>query len=139
MRVVVDSNFVVRLLTQLRPNPYAVLWQGWLENDIEVHSTLLLWWEATNAFHRMALAGDISHTAPALLMQLVSELDIRYSDVRDDHISALEVAQRFKAPAAYDAHYVVLAQRLDCDLWTADKKLHRLVSGQLPWVRLADD
>jgi predicted nucleic acid-binding protein len=38
-------------------------------------------------------------------------------------------------PSIYDSIYVVLARELGTDLWTADQRLLRTVSGVAPWVR----
>jgi predicted nucleic acid-binding protein len=48
---------------------------------------------------------------------------------------ALEIAEQHDLPAAYDAHYVALAERLRCILWTDDQRLLRALSGRLPFVR----
>jgi predicted nucleic acid-binding protein len=49
--------------------------------------------------------------------------------------SAVQFAARFGLPAAYDAHYIALAEALGCELWTADTRLVRAVGGRLPLVR----
>jgi predicted nucleic acid-binding protein len=51
------------------------------------------------------------------------------------HQRALAVADLYGLPAAYDAHYVALAQESSCDLWTDDQRLLRLLGGALPFVR----
>lgn len=51
------------------------------------------------------------------------------------HQRALELADAFGLPAAYDAHYLALAQMLGCDFWTADRNLVDAVGAQLPFVR----
>jgi hypothetical protein len=38
--------------------------------------------------------------------------------------------------AAYDSFYLGLAERLGCELWTADRRLRNAVD--LPWVRGID-
>lgn len=52
------------------------------------------------------------------------------------HVSALEFAERFRLRAAYDAHYLALADHLRCEFWTGDRKLFNAVASELPWVRL---
>jgi predicted nucleic acid-binding protein len=49
-----------------------------------------------------------------------------------------EIAMQFQI-SAYDSAYVALAERLETDLWTADRGLVDAVSHQLPWVRFIGD
>lgn len=51
------------------------------------------------------------------------------------HGKALETASRFRQTAAYDAHYLALADSLDCELWTADEKFYRSVRQEMGHVR----
>ena len=45
------------------------------------------------------------------------------------------LATRFNRPAAYDAHYLALAEMMNCEFWTADRRLFNVVKDELPWVR----
>jgi predicted nucleic acid-binding protein len=47
---------------------------------------------------------------------------------------ALQLAASLPLSAAYDAHYLALAERLGADYWTGDHKLVRAVQHALPWV-----
>jgi predicted nucleic acid-binding protein len=51
------------------------------------------------------------------------------------HGRALEIADRHGLPAAYDAHYVALAELSGCALWTDDQRLLNTLAGSLPFVR----
>lgn len=55
------------------------------------------------------------------------------------HDRALVVANSFDLAAAYDAHYVALAQLLGCDFWTDDRRLLGALGGRLPLVRWIGD
>lgn len=48
---------------------------------------------------------------------------------------ALEIAEEYQLPAAYDAHYVALAEQSDALLWTDDQRLLRALGGRLTFVR----
>ena len=52
---------------------------------------------------------------------------------------ALTLADTLTLPAAYDAHYVALAQLLGCSLWTADERLVSALGGKLPFVKWIGD
>lgn len=42
--------------------------------------------------------------------------------------------------SAYDSFYLALAQSLDCDLWTADKKLfNALKDARLEWLHWIEE
>jgi predicted nucleic acid-binding protein len=45
------------------------------------------------------------------------------------------MADRLGCLATYDTHYLVLAEYLACEFWTADERLANAVRGELPWVR----
>ena len=51
------------------------------------------------------------------------------------HTRALELAHQFRLNAAYDAHYLALAENMDCEMWTADERLWNSVRTALGWVR----
>ncbi|HVU14040.1 MAG TPA: type II toxin-antitoxin system VapC family toxin [Phototrophicaceae bacterium] len=48
---------------------------------------------------------------------------------------AFELANQFNRPTAYDSVYLALAERLECEFWTADLKLFNAVSARLTWVK----
>jgi predicted nucleic acid-binding protein len=45
------------------------------------------------------------------------------------------LATRFNRPATYDAHYLALAEMMDCEFWTADERLFNAVRDELSWAR----
>jgi predicted nucleic acid-binding protein len=45
------------------------------------------------------------------------------------------LATRFNRPAAYDAHYLALAEMMNCEFRTADRWLFNVVKDELAWVR----
>lgn len=52
---------------------------------------------------------------------------------------ALAFAAAHGLPSLYDSLYVVLAQLLGVELWTADRRLLDALGGSSPWVRFIGD
>ncbi len=52
---------------------------------------------------------------------------------------AIELAEQYSLPATYDAHYLALAERNQCEYWTADTRLWNAIAGKLNWVYLLGD
>jgi len=55
------------------------------------------------------------------------------------HRRALALAATFDLPAAYDAHYLALAESVNCAFWTADERLLRGLAGRFPLARSLTD
>lgn len=94
----------------------------------------LLYYEVANALHRYAVRGDLVPAEAQALLDLALCLDV---DVVSDgglHRRALQLADALALPAAYDAHYLALAERLGAEFWTADARLVLAVQDRLPWV-----
>ncbi len=52
------------------------------------------------------------------------------------HRRALRLAGSLALPAICDAHHLALAEVLDAEFWTADRRLVHAVCETLPWVHL---
>lgn len=48
---------------------------------------------------------------------------------------AYELAVRFNRPRAYDTQYMALAERLNCEFWTADERLFNSTQRQFSLIR----
>jgi predicted nucleic acid-binding protein len=51
---------------------------------------------------------------------------------------AYELAVRFNRPRTYDTQYMALAERLNCEFWTADERLVNSTQGQFDHIRWLD-
>jgi predicted nucleic acid-binding protein len=135
--VCVDANLVVRLFsevtTELRVRE---LWNQWLESECTIVAPTLIYYELTNAFHRSANAGQMLPQEAAQALAAVMNLNIRLYGDAELHQQALILARSLRLSATYDAHYLALAQRLECKFWTSDRRLVNSVQNTFPWVNL---
>jgi len=137
--LVVDANFAFRLLL---PGPqqavYRSLIAGWLRDGHDLYAPSLWLYEITSALGKAVRFGELAPEEGARLLALARTLAIHLVPPDDVQArSAYDWTLRLDRAAAYDSFYLALAQSLECDLWTADRRLHNAV-GQ-PWVCLAGE
>jgi len=80
---------------------------------------------------------DVSEASEALAdflqypVEVLAHLDL--------YPRAFAFAHTHGLPNIYDSLYVVFAQMLDVELWTADERLFHAITRVAPWVRLIRD
>ncbi len=138
----VDASLVVRLVAEPKDEKVWQTWEHWHVNERQIAAPNLLYYEVSNALYRYQRAGMMSSTAVRLALRAALALPIHlYGDggkrhPLNLHQRALALAEKFSLPAAYDAHYLALADWLGAEFWTADQKLGRAVQEGLPWVHV---
>lgn len=125
MPVVVDANLLLALIL---PLPYSAAAEGmldrWLDDGERLISPSIWEYEAVSAIRKYVVRQRPSPEEAAHLMLGLDSLPVRSVPTDPDlRRSALSWAQRLGQTAAYDSFYVALAERLDCEIWTADRRL----------------
>lgn len=140
--VVIDSNIALKWVLDEPDSPEALaLLTEWVRKRTTLLAPALLAYEAANILFQNVRKDKITFdTARNGLKRVILagiELDFPY----DYRLSqrAIELANKYNLSAAYDAHYLALAEREDCELWTADSRMWRAVQDKLPWVRNLSD
>lgn len=102
-----------------------------------------LYAEVTNVLFQRPLRSDpaVRITAEAARQALAQFLSIPIQLVSPDGLypEAYDLARTYALRSIYDSLYVVVARQLDCELWTADRRLLETLSGNAPWVRFIGD
>lgn len=116
--------------------------KGRIESVLEGGSRLiappLMRFEVTNALYQSLRADAVTLPTVLLLLDTLIALPIDIVYDQSTHENALSIAHRFRSGAAYDAHYVALAQHLHTELWTADKRLFNVLSPHLGFIKLVE-
>ncbi|MDJ0728386.1 MAG: type II toxin-antitoxin system VapC family toxin [Crocosphaera sp.] len=135
--VCLDANFIV-LLVSLKDseNVCQQKWQEWQLSNTVIVAPSLIMYEVSNAFHRGVKAGQITQDESESLLETALNLGIHFYGDSNLHQEAFKIANLYNLSATYDAHYLALAQRLEVEFWTADKRLFNAVSQFLSWVKL---
>ena len=97
----------------------------WDERGIQPIAPSHFAFEAANVFHRRVAQGEIEVDAAARLMRLLMASGVALYQTWDLHFRALELASQLGQGAVYDAHYLALAESLNCEMWTADRRFYR--------------
>jgi predicted nucleic acid-binding protein len=135
--VCLDASLVIRfILSTSRDSPLLALWEAWHQPGHVLVAPTLLYYEVSNALHRYVFHGDLSPEQAIQAMGVALEINFSLYGDADLHYRAMDMALRFQLPAAYDAHYLALAERLGAELWTVDRRLHRAVADTLTWVNI---
>ena len=136
-----DASVVAKLvLTEEQSGVARALYFATIEADVSIVAPPLLLFEVTNIVRQQMRRQRIPSLAEAhALLAGFLALPIEIHAPPGMHQRALSLADEFDLLAAYDAHYLALAERLDCEFWTNDQRLLRQVGDRLPFVRWLGD
>ncbi len=134
--VCLDSSVVLKLvLPEGDSQQVKALWQFIIVAGQRPVAPLLFPFEVTSTLRKRAYRGDISDAYSLSALRQILSLEIKFTTFNNINEQAWRIATRFNRPAAYDAHYLALAEHLGCEFWTADKRLYNAAHEKLPWVR----
>lgn len=136
--VVVDASLALKWVLPEADSSTAIsLLQSWNTSNIEIIAPALFTYEATNILYRQVVTHKLSYEEVSKLLTKLLSIGILLNFVQHREISlrAMNLAYRFGLHAAYDAHYLALAEQEKCEYWTADSRLCNAVKAKLPWVR----
>ena len=136
--VVVDASLAFKWLVKENHSDKALaLARSWDNEGIRPVAPYLMPVEVANALHRRVVREELTLRTATHLMEYLVASGIELRETPNLHGRALELADQLRQSAAYDAHYLALAETLECDLWTADEKFYRAASSttrNLHWI-----
>ena len=135
--ICVDASLAAKwFLAEEGSTRATALYEETVPAGIAIVAPSLLPIEMTNIFHQQTKSADgwTLEMASASLARFLS-LSIAIHNPDGLHQRALALANAYKLPAAYDAHYLALAEYFGCELWTDDRRLSRGVQSNFPFVR----
>jgi len=135
--VIVDTSIAIKWAINEHDSTIALaLLTEWTDRGRVILAPALLAYEATNTLYRHVHRGTIplEDAERGLQEVILTAVELEREDSPDLHIRAMRMALQFGLPAAYDAHYLALAEREGCELWTADERLWNSLGGKLAWV-----
>jgi predicted nucleic acid-binding protein len=140
--VVVDTSIVIKWIIDEPDSDIAMtLLVKWISEGTTIIAPLLLAYEVANVLYQRLHKGLITldETEQLLTYVLLKAIDLDISQSHILSIRAIKLSHQFSLPAVYDAHYLALAERENCQYWTADKRLLNAINGKLSWVHKLED
>jgi predicted nucleic acid-binding protein len=139
--ICVDASLAVKwILDEERSDQAKALYRATVRAGRQIVAPPLLPLEVTNILRQRTRSVDsMSLDVATDLLDEFLALPIEIHNPDGLHRRALALACSLDLPAAYDAHYLALAEHLGCELWTDDQRLVRRVENDLSFVhRLSD-
>lgn len=137
-RVVVDASVAVKWLVEEADTPIArALAASWVSAGVTPTAPYLMPAEVANALHRRVVDSQLSLGRASELIETLLVSGVELLETRALHSRAIELASLLEQGAVYDVHYLALAETLECDLWTADRRFQRAVgttSDRVRWI-----
>jgi predicted nucleic acid-binding protein len=130
--VVVDASLAVKwLVTEVYTDEAYSLARFCARQGTQPVSPYLMPVEVANALHRRVIRREITVEEAVRLLDGLLASGIELREAPSIHTTALELADQLRQDAVYDAHYLALAEILDCELWTADERFYRAATSSL--------
>ena len=128
--VVVDASLAFKWLVREKYADEAdALVERWNSHGTRVVAPHLMPVEVSNALHRRVVRAEMSVQEGARLIQRLLSSGIELHETANLHGRSLELASLLDQGPVYDAHYLVLAEALECELWTADERFYVAASS----------
>lgn len=134
--VVVDASLAVKWGL---PEPYTEqafdLAERWAHEETQLIAPCLILAEITNAIYKRVNRKEMTLNTARQALHTVLEFGIEIREEPGLSERVLELAHALKMVTAYDAHYLALAEKYGCDLWTGDRRLYNSAKNRFSWIK----
>jgi predicted nucleic acid-binding protein len=138
--VVIDASLAMKAIL---PNPLQPHCLALAQTFIEVQPVAPALWayETTSAIAKAVHFKEITESEARQALEMLETLGVRvFVPDADQNRAALDWTLRLKRASAYDSYYLALAQTLECDFWTADRRLfNALQNAHLDWLHWIEE
>ena len=138
--IVVDASFAVKwLFAEDHSDTADALAAAMARQGEPIIAPYLLPIEVANVIRQHRRRGALTPEEAQGRLARFFSYDVRLRAPAALTERALAIADEQDLAAVYDAHYLALAELEACDLWTADRRLVRMLAGRLTFVRWIGD
>ena len=138
--LVVDASVVLKAIL---PNPLQAHCRALVKTFADTQPAAPALWahETTSAISKTVHFGQITEAEGRQALAQLQSLGVQlFVPDAEQNLAAFDWTLRLKRAAAYDSYYLVLAQGLKCDFWTADGRLFNALKDEhLKWLRWIEE
>lgn len=134
--IVCDASLILStVLNEPQTQKAKALLQAWEQSEVQLAAPYLFHYEIISVIRRNVYIGKITAEEGINIRDTILKMPIQL--MSDDSLlkRAYELATQYNRPTAYDSQYLAVAERLNCEFWTADERLVNAVGNDLSWVR----
>jgi predicted nucleic acid-binding protein len=139
--VVIDANIAIALLAERPHTPSAEQRMiEWKRRRVRLFAPSLWTSEVISGLRKLVFAGKMDQESALQAIAKMEKWGVQiYLPDTDLNQRALVWAGKLEQMVAYDAQYLALAERLQADFYTADRKLfHRCQTLGVSFVKLVE-
>lgn len=138
--VVIDASVAVKAVL---PNPLQNHCLALVQTFVDVQPAAPALWayETTSAIAKSVYFGAITEIEAQQALEELDALGVRlFVADREQNLATFNWTFQLKRASVYDSYNLVLAQTLECDFWTADKRLFNALQDNRPsWVHWIEE
>ncbi|MBS1787990.1 MAG: type II toxin-antitoxin system VapC family toxin [Acidobacteria bacterium] len=139
-RVVIDASVALKWWLRDEENTAEAdnLQTEFLNGRLSLFAPTLFDYEIVNTLKNALVRKRIDELYALSAISDLIAYDIERHDTRSLQLSAFQLACQYQR-SSYDASYLVLAQTLDLDFYTGDKRMFNAIGSVFPWVKWIGD
>ncbi len=138
--VVVDASIAAKwVLTEDGTADARSLVAHWVAARLQPIASSWFVCEAANVVYRRARAGEITLDGAKILLNTVLAIVVLRDAPGNGAVRAIEIADTAQQQTLYDACYLALAEREQCEYWTDDARFAKAAMPYFPRVKHLSD
>lgn len=139
-QVCVDASLALKWFIPIQQDSLAdSLLESWDRTGIELIGPPIFDAEVTSVIRLDVYTKKILPQQGEAAFQYFRDLNVKILSPGILSLFAWELAKKYHQPRTYDMHYLALAKIVDCELWTADKRLVNSLQGHEKRVRWVEE
>ncbi len=136
-KVCIDASLALKwVLPETYTDRAQKLLRGWITKEYTLITPALFIFEVTSALRNKVYRQIITQEEGFSALNQIRHGRIELIFSQNLVERAWAISEDLKLPTAYDAFYLALAKEEDCEFWTADKNLVKILKRhKIRWVK----